>query len=190
MRKLSLAAGAFGCLMSGAVGYSTPAYAQFTSEAVVFTESDDNLTVQFSGDPTASILVTGSPEDWTVNLAGSGHTLYNGSGSPQTSVFTYSWIEPDNSGAYNNLTYNGDQTFAFISDSPTDAGGANATHPNGVSFSINPTFDSAPGAADDGDGVFFQVQDNGDAAVPEPASMALFATGVTGLGWIRRRRRR
>ena len=177
----------FGCLVAGAVGYSAPAYAQIPQEALVFTESGGSLTAQFSGDPSTTIVGTGSADNWTIDLAGSGHTLLNPiTGGNLTDVFTYSWIEPENPNSFNNLTYNGDQTFTFVSDSATDAGGAN-TFSNGVSFSINSTVDSTT-APDNGAGVFYNVNDVSD--VPEPASMTLLGLGLAGLGMARRRQRK
>ena len=76
MRTLLMTGAAFGCLMAVGVGYSAPAYA--ASEDLQFIENGDTLTVQFGGDPSASISVTGSPDNWTVSLVGSGHSLAGG----------------------------------------------------------------------------------------------------------------
>ena len=97
MRKLLMTGAGFGCLMLGSAVYAPPADAQVVQEALQFIETSVNggpetLSVGFTGEPSAVIAVAGSTDNWTINLAGSGHFV-NG-----LTNASWSWTDADTPG--------------------------------------------------------------------------------------------
>jgi hypothetical protein len=172
---------AIGLLASIPASYAAQVGLQFVETSV--DGGPDTLAVFWSSDPSAVFSITGSTDDWTISLVGSGHTTIDSNVNifNRRSNGTLTWV--DEGSTFNNLTRIDDNTYHLVSEANT----IGSINNNGGFGLFGNSVSVGAGVDNNGDEVFASVSEI-IQAVPEPASMAILAVGMVGLSLIRSKR--
>jgi hypothetical protein len=139
--------------------------------------SDTLLTSSLPGVSITNV----NPDEWEIDLGPAGIIVVGGGGS------NMAWVEPDDPLTVNYLSSLGGTRLRLLSDFPL------AQLPTGLSCGgTPPPLGSGVTCLVAADGVgndyFVTVLDEGDDAVPEPATLSLFGLGLAGLAFLNRKR--
>ncbi len=137
----------------------------------------DTLTVNFNGNLLDSSAITGTSDNWTVDLSSLGITT-NSNDLPQT------WMEAPGESGYNVLSIVDDHTLQLQSEVATASSGDNFC---GTGSPLQLGVSCYIGQDNANNQVFASVNEVAPQT-PEPASMLLIAAGLAGVGIARRRR--
>ncbi|HVY91854.1 MAG TPA: PEP-CTERM sorting domain-containing protein [Bryobacteraceae bacterium] len=172
-------------LVACAAMLSTVPMARADSLGLTFTEyidgggsGTDTLTVNYNGTLLDSSAITGTSNDWTVDLSSFGITI-NSNYIPQT------WVEAPGESGYNVLEAGPNSNSLRLLSEATLVSGVN--NYCGTSAPLQLGVSCYVGSDGANNGVFASVNEVAPQT-PEPASMLLIAAGLAGVGIARRRR--